>query len=157
MALKYINGVIGAPEAVGPYSQAVITDNLVYLSGQIPLDSSGKLIEGNVEEQCEQVMKNIIAVLGHMQMDFSHVIKATVFLTDLKDFHSMNRVYSKWLCGCRPARSTIQVAALPLGAKIEIEVVAALRLKDAPMLDQGHIKDLEKLSERSGVTCSENR
>lgn len=153
MALKYINGVIGAPEAVGPYSQAVISDNLVYLSGQIPLDASGKLIEGGVEEQCEQVMRNIITVLGHMHMDFSHIIKATVFLTDLKDFHSMNRVYSKWLSGNRPARSTIQVAALPLGAKIEIEVIGALQLKDAPMLDQGHINDLKKMAESERVTC----
>lgn len=154
MGLRYINGVPNAPQAVGPYSQAVIIDNLVYLSGQIPIDpKTGQLVEGSFEEQVNQVMKNILAVLGFMQMDFANVIKSTIFLTDLNNFQTLNLVYSKWLCGVKPARSTVEVSKLPLGANVEIEMIACLELKDAPHLPHGHIEDLEKMKQ-SSLTCS---
>lgn len=156
MSIKYINGVPGAPAALGPYSQATIESNTVYLSGQIGFDpDTSELVSDSVEEQCDQVMKNILAVLGFMGLDFTHVMKATILLTDINDFHLINTIYSKWLCGSRPARSTYQVAALPLGAKVEIEMIAHLELDGGEMLAEGSIKDLQKIKEAS-VDCQSN-
>ena len=115
-----------APAPVGPYSQAVIAGDLVFLSGQIPLDpKTGALVEGDVEVQAERVIANIRAVLGAAGTSLARVVKASVFLADLGDFAKMNAVYARHFTGHpKPARSTFQVAKLPAGAKVEIEVVA---------------------------------
>ena len=113
-----------APEPVGPYSQAIHTGNRVFTSGQIAMDpASGKLIEGGIKEQTRQVMANLEAVLEAAGTDFSKVIKATVFLDDIKDFAPFNEVYAEFFPSDPPARSAFQVAALPLGAKVEVEMV----------------------------------
>jgi len=114
-----------APKAVGPYSQAIRGGGFLFTSGQIPLDpASGKLVQGGIKEQAHQVMKNLKAVLEAGGTDFSKVVKSTVFLDDLKNFVQFNEVYAEYFQGDRPARSTFQVAGLPLGARIEIEMIA---------------------------------
>lgn len=114
-----------APKAVGPYSQAIAAGNTLYCAGQIPLDPmSGELVAGGVAEQTEQALKNIGAVLRANGMTCFHVVKTTVFLTDLADFAKMNEVYAAYFHEPFPARSTVQVAALPKGANVEIEVTA---------------------------------
>ncbi len=116
-----------APAAIGPYSQAVKAGNFVFLSGQIPLDAqTGQMIGGDdVEAQTVQVMKNLGAVLQAAGSSFAQVVKATIFLTDLGDFAVVNKVYGSAFEGVPPpARATVQVAALPRGAKVEIELVA---------------------------------
>lgn len=123
--LEYINNVTEAPKAIGPYSQAVKVGNMFFLSGQIPIDpSTAKLIEGGITEQTEQVMRNITAVLMSQGLTFSNVAKTTIFLSDLKNFQTVNEIYSKTLGENKPARSTVQVAALPLGSLVEIEMIA---------------------------------
>ena len=120
----FINDAPHAPKAIGPYSQAVIAGDLVFLSGQIPLDPvSGELVDG-IELQTERVMKNLKAVLDACGLGFTHTVKATIYLTDLKNFQTVNSIYEKWLNGHKPARATIQVAALPKGAQVEIEMIA---------------------------------
>jgi 2-iminobutanoate/2-iminopropanoate deaminase len=114
-----------APKAVGPYSQAVRAGNLVFTAGQIPLDPvSGKLVEGGIREQTHRVLDNLRAVLAASGTDFSKVVKSTVFLDDLKNFAQFNEVYAEYFPHDPPARSTFQVGGLPLGAKVEIEMVA---------------------------------
>lgn len=114
-----------APAAVGPYSQAVAVGGLLFCAGQIPLDpKTGELLAGDVAAQTERVCQNIAGVLGAAGMTFAHVVKATVFLTDLADFPAMNAVYARHFPEPFPARSTIQVAGLPRGANVEIEVIA---------------------------------
>jgi 2-iminobutanoate/2-iminopropanoate deaminase len=116
-----------APAAIGPYSQAVKAGNFVFLSGQIPLDAqSGQMIGGDdVEAQTVQVMKNLQAVLKAANSSFAQVVKATIFLTDLGDFTLVNKIYGSHFEGVLPpARATVQVAALPRGAKVEIELIA---------------------------------
>ena len=116
-----------APAAVGPYSQAVVDGDRVYLSGQIPLDpSTGKLVAGDIVAQTRQVLDNIRAVLEAAGSRLDLVSKSTVFVTDLRDFALINQTYATYFPASPPARSTVQVAALPLGAAIEIEVVASL-------------------------------
>ena len=116
-----------APEAVGPYSHAVRVGNLLYCSGQIPLDPATKALVGeDIREQTEQVLTNIAAVLDCEDLLLQHVVKTTIFLTDLADFQVVNGIYAQAFGGHKPARSTVQVAALPLGAKIEIEVIAEI-------------------------------
>jgi len=115
-----------APKPVGPYSQGVIAGGLLWVSGQIPLDpKSNKLVEGDIEAQTEQVLKNLLAILKDAKMGPENVVKATVFLADIKDFARMNEVYARYLGKEPPARSTIQAGALPRGVKVEIDVVAA--------------------------------
>ena len=115
-----------APKAIGPYSQAVAVGNLLFCSGQIPLKpATGELLHGDVTEQTTQVLENLEAVLLANGMTFAHVVKTTVFLTDLGDFAAMNDVYAVSFPNNQPARSTIQVAALPKGARVEIEAIAA--------------------------------
>lgn len=115
----------GAPRAVGPYSQGVVAGDLVFLSGQIPIDpATGRLVEGDVAAQARRVLENIVAVLGEEGLGLKDVVKSTVFLTDMGDFAAMNGVYAEFFGAWKPARSTIGVAALPLGARVEIEVVA---------------------------------
>ena len=118
-----------APKAIGPYSQAVRTGQLVFLSGQIPLDpKSGEMVGGSdVEAQTRQVMSNLAAVLSAAGARFEHVVKTTIFLTDLNDFAKVNQIYGAAFEGVSPpARATVQVAALPRGAKVEIEAIAVV-------------------------------
>jgi 2-iminobutanoate/2-iminopropanoate deaminase len=115
-----------APRPIGPYSQGVIAGGLLFVSGQIPIDpATDQLVEGDIKVQTEQVLKNILAVLKEAKMGPENVVKASVFLADLADFPQMNEVYGKFLGKEPPARSTIQAAALPKGARIEIDVIAA--------------------------------
>ena len=121
----------GAPRAVGPYSQAVREGDLVYTSGQIPLDpSTGKLVNGDISVQTRRVLDNLAAVLEAAGSRLDLVCKSTVFVTDLADFSTINQVYASYFSAEPPARSTGQVAALPLGAAIEIEVIARLAHPD---------------------------
>ena len=114
-----------APAAVGPYSQGVIAGSLLFTAGQVPLDpATGKLVEGDIAAQTEQVMKNLQAVLAEAGTSFDNVVKSTVFLADINDFAAMNGVYGRYVGENPPARSAFQVAALPLGARVEIEMVA---------------------------------
>ena len=116
---------LNAPQAVGPYSQAVAAGPFQFCSGQIPLDpATGALIHGDVTDQTTQVLNNLRAVLHANSMTLSDVVKTTVFLTDLGDFAAMNDVYSQFFPSPHPARSTIQVAALPKSARVEIEAIA---------------------------------
>ena len=116
-----------APGAIGPYSQARISGNLLFTAGQIPLvPGTMEMITGSIEAQTEQVVANLAAVLEAAGTDWAHVLKTTVFLTDLAEFGAFNAVYEKLLGGAKPARSTVQVAALPRGAKVEIELVAEI-------------------------------
>ncbi len=119
--------VSDAPRAIGPYAQAVKVGNLLYTAGQIPLDpATMKLVEGDIAAQTARVLENLEAILRGAGATLADVVKTTVFLADLKDFAAMNEVYAARFGAHRPARSTVQVAALPAGARIEIEVVAAL-------------------------------
>ncbi len=121
-----------APEAIGPYSQAVIAGNLVFCSGQIPLDpATGALVEGDIAAQTRRVLENLRAVLEAAGSGLDRVVKTTVFLADLADFQGMNAVYAEYFGGDPPARAAVQVAALPKGARVEIEAVA-LRGDGAP-------------------------
>lgn len=114
-----------APAAIGPYSQAVRVDALVFLSGQIPLDpQSGQMIEGDIAAQTERVMKNLEAVLAAAGCAWKDVVRTTIYLTDLAHFAKVNEVYGRFLSPPFPARATVQVAALPRGAHVEIDAVA---------------------------------
>ncbi len=115
-----------APKPIGPYSQGVVAGGFMFVSGQIPLDPrTSQLVEGDIAVQTEQVLKNLMAILKEAKMGPEHVVKTTVFLSDIGDFPRMNEVYAKYLGKQPPARSTIQAAALPRGAKVEIDLVAA--------------------------------
>ena len=115
-----------APKPIGPYSQGVLAGGFMFVSGQIPLDPrTNELVEGGIEVQTEQVLKNLMAVLKEAKMGPENVVKTTVFLSDLKDFAKMNDVYARYLGKEPPARSTIQAAGLPRGVKVEIDVIAA--------------------------------
>lgn len=112
-----------APGVVGPYSQAIETETMIFCSGQIGLDPAiGKLVDG-IENQADQVMKNLSEVLTAVGSDLDHVVKTTIFLTDMNDFQTVNQIYGSYFSEHKPARSTVQVAGLPLGAKVEIEMV----------------------------------
>jgi 2-iminobutanoate/2-iminopropanoate deaminase len=116
-----------APKAIGPYSQAVAVPagRMVFLSGQIPLDpATGELVPGDVSAQTTQVMKNLGAVLTAAGLSFDHVVRCTLFLADLADFGVVNGIYGKAFPGSPPARATVQVAALPRGARVEIDAIA---------------------------------
>ena len=113
-----------SPKPVGPYSHAVRVGDLLFCSGQIPLTKDGKLVEGGIAEQTRQVLQNVSAILQDQALTSENVIKSTVFMTNLAEFGEMNAVYQEFFQQNFPARSTIQVAALPRGAKVEIEVIA---------------------------------
>ena len=126
MTLEAVS-VPDAPKAIGPYAQAVKVGSLLYTAGQIPLDpATMKLVEGDIAAQTARVLSNLEAILRGAGATLADVVKTTVFLADMKDFAAMNEVYAARFGSHRPARSTVQVAALPAGARIEIEVVAAL-------------------------------
>lgn len=117
-----------APAAVGPYSQAIRSGDFLFLAGQIPLDpSTGELVPGGVPEQTRRILENIQAVLAAAGAGLDDVVKSTVFLVDLGQFTQMNGVYGEYFRESPPARSTIQVVALPKGAQVEIEVIARLK------------------------------
>ncbi|HMJ89049.1 MAG TPA: Rid family detoxifying hydrolase [Candidatus Acidoferrum sp.] len=113
-----------SPAPVGPYNHAVRVADLLFCSGQIPLNADGSLVSGDIRAQTEQVLENVKAILADQQLTFENVVKSTVFLTDLGDFAPMNEMYARYFAANQPARSTIQVAALPRGANVEIEVIA---------------------------------
>jgi 2-iminobutanoate/2-iminopropanoate deaminase len=117
-----------APAAIGPYSQAMIANGLVFTAGQIPLDpATMQVVEGDIAEQTERVMKNVAAVLQAAGADLSTVVKTTVFLRDMNDFAAMNEVYGRHFGEHKPARSTVQVARLPRDVAVEIEAIAVVR------------------------------
>ena len=116
-----------APQAIGPYSQAISVPagKLTFLSGQIPLDpQTGQLVSGDISKETERVMENLRAVLKGAGLEFSHVARCTIFLTDLNDFGKVNDVYGRYFPSAPPARATVQVAALPKGARVEIDAIA---------------------------------
>jgi 2-iminobutanoate/2-iminopropanoate deaminase len=115
----------GAPKAIGPYSQAVRAGDYLFFSGQIPLDPrSGEVVSGGIEMQTEQVMANLGAVLQAAGLEFSQVVKTTIYLQDLEDFAAVNAIYGRFFPGIAPARATVQVAGLPKGVGVEIEGIA---------------------------------
>jgi len=113
-----------APKAVGPYSQAIIVENFVFTSGQVHLTAEGKLIDGTIEEQTHQVMKNLQAVLEAAGVTFAEVVKTTIYVINMSDYGKINEVYSSYIIEPFPARETVCVTALPLGARVEISMVA---------------------------------
>lgn len=114
-----------APSPVGPYSQAVEVNGMVYLSGQISIDpKTNEVFTGDIQKQTEMVMENVGAVLKEADLQFSNVIKTTIFLTDMNDFAKVNEVYAKYFTESFPSRSCIQVAGLPKGVNVEVEVIA---------------------------------
>lgn len=116
----------GAPAAIGPYSHAVFAGDLLFTSGQIALDpATGKLAGEDIESQAKQIFKNLSAVLSAAGFDFSNVVKTVIYMTDLADFSLVNQLYGTLFENDPPARSCVQVAALPAGAKLEIEMIAA--------------------------------
>ncbi len=117
----------GAPEAIGPYSQAIRAGQFLFVSGQLPLDPvKGTIVDGNVSEQTHRVMRSLHAILEAAGASFDHVVRTTVFLADLNDFLSMNDVYASYFQDPAPARATVQVARLPKDARVEVDVVAFL-------------------------------
>ena len=116
-----------APQAIGPYTQAIASGGFLFLSGQIPLNpASGTLVKTGVEDEVARVLENLKAVLEAAGTGMDRVVKTTVYLTDLKDFESVNGVYARYFANSRPARSTIQVAGLPRGARVEVDAIARL-------------------------------
>jgi len=113
-----------APKAIGPYSQGIVSGNLIFTAGQIPLTPAGEMVSGGIGEQAKQVFENLKAVLERQGSGLGKVVKVTVFVKDLGDFAKMNEVYAAYFNEHKPARSTVQVAALPKGALVEIDMVA---------------------------------
>ena len=114
-----------APKAIGPYSQAIDTGSLVFVSGQIALDpATGQIVAGGIVEQTERVLKNVEAILKAAGLSMNHVARTTVYLTDLGEFTAMNEVYARYFPKDHPARSTVQVSALPKGVRVEIDAIA---------------------------------
>jgi 2-iminobutanoate/2-iminopropanoate deaminase len=124
--MKKIISTTAAPAAIGPYSQAVQLDHLVFFSGQIPLNpETGELVTGSISAETEQVMKNMQAALAGAGLDFSHVLKTTIYLTSMDDFATVNDIYGRFFPEQSPARACVAVAALPKGCHIEIEWIAS--------------------------------
>lgn len=127
MASKVLSSVVtdGAPQAIGPYSQAIVADGMVFTAGQIALDpKTGKLVGTSTGEQTEQVLRNLAAILQAAGSSLVLVVKTTVYLADMADFAAMNEVYAKHFGAHRPARTTVQAAALPKAARVEIDAIA---------------------------------
>lgn len=115
-----------APAAIGPYSQAIEVNGFVFASGQIPIDpATGKIVDGGITEQTTQSLRNVMAILKEAGTDMSHVVKTTVYLSDIANFKAMNEVYAKYFTEPFPARSAVAVKDLPAGALVEVEVLAA--------------------------------
>lgn len=114
-----------APKAIGPYSQAIKLGDFIFISGQIPIDpSTNELVEGDIQVQTKKCLENINAILAEANLNLQHVLRTTIYMTDLNEFKEMNEVYASYFNEPYPSRSTVQVCALPKGAKIEIEVMA---------------------------------
>ncbi|WP_391570753.1 RidA family protein [Cohnella sp.] len=128
MSLKIVS-TTDAPAAIGPYAQAVRTGNLLYTSGQIPLTPAGELVAGGIQDQTRQVLANLKAVLSAEGLEFSDVIKTTVFLKDMNQFAEFNEVYASHFGTHTPARSTVEVARLPKDVLVEIELIAAISVE----------------------------
>lgn len=125
--MKEIISTENAPGAIGPYSQAIKSNGMLFCSGQIPIDpATGEFVEGGVAEQTDQVFKNLTAVLQAGGMGLDNVVKTTVFLADMNDFAAMNEVYGQYFDSNKPARATVQAARLPRDAKVEIECIAVV-------------------------------
>ena len=125
--MKQAIAAAGAPRAIGPYSPAIQAGNLLFLSGQIPIDpATGTLVEGGIAIQTERVMRNIGALLEAAGAGFQHVVRTTVFLADMNEFAAMNECYAKFVTDPPPARSTVQVARLPRDVRVEIDAIAVL-------------------------------
>jgi 2-iminobutanoate/2-iminopropanoate deaminase len=125
--MKPVNS-LSAPAAIGPYSQAIDAGDFVFLSGQVPIDpKTGELVQGDITVQTERVLENLAAVLEAAGCSFADVVKTTIFLTDLGDFQAVNATYGKRFTSAPPARATIQVSALPKGARVEIDAIAKKR------------------------------
>jgi 2-iminobutanoate/2-iminopropanoate deaminase len=126
MPLDFVS-TAGAPKAIGPYSQGIIANGFLFTAGQVALDpAKGELVPGGIAEQTTRALENLRAILKEAGTDFSRVVKTTVFLVDMADFAPMNEIYGTVFGEHRPARSTVAVAALPRGARVEIEVIAAV-------------------------------
>ncbi|MEI6123424.1 MAG: RidA family protein [Bacteroidota bacterium] len=124
--MKKVINIPGAPKPIGPYSQALLINNLLYISGQIPIDPvSGQMVQGEITVHTKQVMQNIAALLAEAGMDFSNVVKTTIFIADMNDFVKVNEIYSSYFVSDFPARETVQAARLPRDSKIEISVIAS--------------------------------
>ena len=122
---KKVIQTVKAPKAIGPYSQAIQAGNFLFLSGQIPLDpASGELVKGDIREQARRVLENLKGVLESQNLGMGDVVKVTIFLKDMGNFGQVNEVYATYFPSSPPARSTVEVASLPRGADIEIEVIA---------------------------------
>jgi 2-iminobutanoate/2-iminopropanoate deaminase len=125
--MKKVVSTQDAPAAIGPYSQAIRAGTMMFCSGQIPLDpKTGQIVSGGIDAQTTRVCENITAVLRAEGLGFADIVKTTIFLTDLGDFQTVNEIYGKYFAENPPARSTVQVAALPKGAKVEIEAIAVV-------------------------------
>ena len=123
--MKKVISTTNAPGAIGPYSQAILAGNTLYISGQVPIDpATGKVVEGDISVQTEQVMKNIKAILEEAGFSFDQVVKSTCLLSDMGNFAAMNEVYGKYYTENPPARAAFAVKELPLGVLIEIETIA---------------------------------
>jgi 2-iminobutanoate/2-iminopropanoate deaminase len=123
--MKKIVSTNEAPAAVGPYSQAIRVGQFVFTAGQIPLDpKSGQIVSEDISEQARRVLDNLTAVLAAENLTFDHIVKTTIFLTDMNDFAAVNEVYAGYFSSQPPARSTVAVSALPKGARVEIECIA---------------------------------
>lgn len=122
---KEIVSTAKAPSAIGPYSQAVKTGNMIFLSGQIALNTDGQIVSDDVEQQTIQVMKNIGAILDAVALNYSAICKTTIFLTDMNDFARVNTAYASFFEGNFPARETVEVSRLPKDVRVEISVIAA--------------------------------
>ena len=123
--MKTLISTPGAPKAVGPYSQAVRAGDLLFVAGQIPLDPSGAMVEGDIAVQARRVLDNIGAILETAGLSFAHVVRTTVYLSDMNDLAGMNQVYGTCFSEPHPARSTVQVARLPRDVRIEIDAIAS--------------------------------
>ena len=113
-----------APQAIGPYEQAIQVDNFIFVSGQIPLNADGVLVQGDIVDQTKQIMQNIQAILNEAEASLDDVVKSTIFLTDMQLFGVVNQVYETFFPNQKPARSTVAVKELPKNASLEIEVIA---------------------------------
>ncbi|MEO5719071.1 MAG: RidA family protein [Chthoniobacterales bacterium] len=138
--MKKILSTTDAPAAIGPYSQGVRTGSLLFCAGQIPLDpKTGQMVTGDISEQTKRVLENISGLLKAAKLSFDHVVKTTIFLTSMDDFQTVNEIYGSYFRENPPARSTVAVSALPKGAKVEIEVIAAY--SDTPANAGGTVSD----------------
>ena len=113
-----------APEAIGPYSQAILSNETLYCSGQIALDKDGNLKNSNIEDETVQIFKNINAILNEVNMTFENIVKSTIFLKNMDDFSTVNSIYEKYFKSSHPARETVEVSRLPKNVNIEISVIA---------------------------------